>query len=69
MERQFDYPVWATQGGGLAREVNGTYIFIEKPPGCPGLGVGDNVPEEWGLAPANERARQKMMEDDDEPIF
>ena len=59
MERDYSYPVWYTQGGGLAREVNGTLIFVEKP-GCPGLGVGDEVPAEWDTVPANELAREEM---------
>ena len=59
MKKQYNYPVWGTQGGGLVREVNGTYIFVEKP-GCPGLDVGDEMPEEWGLIPTNQRAHQQM---------
>ncbi len=59
MGRIYNYPVWATQGGGLAREVGGKCIFIEEPD-CPGLDVGDEVPEEWGLAPANEMATEEM---------
>ena len=49
MSREYKYPVWGTQGGGVVRDVNGTYIFVEKPD-CPGLGVGDEMPEEWGIA-------------------
>ncbi|OHA59562.1 MAG: hypothetical protein A2589_01725 [Candidatus Vogelbacteria bacterium RIFOXYD1_FULL_46_19] len=56
MER--NYPVYSTQGGGLVREVNGTFIFIEEP-NCPGFCVGDEVPSEWDLQPANELAREK----------
>ncbi|PIQ67349.1 hypothetical protein COY25_01345 [Candidatus Uhrbacteria bacterium CG_4_10_14_0_2_um_filter_41_7] len=59
MERQYNYPVWGTQGGGLVREVNGTYIFVEKPD-CPGLDVGDEMPEMWGIIPANQQARADM---------
>ncbi|MBI2482011.1 MAG: hypothetical protein HYV76_00320 [Candidatus Vogelbacteria bacterium] len=59
MERMYKYPVWGTQGGGLVREVNGTYIFVEKPD-CPGLNVGDEMPEEWGIFPANSCARNEM---------
>ncbi len=56
-EREYKYPVWGTQGGGLVREAGGTYIFVEKP-NCPGLDVGDEMPEEWGIIPANGLARQ-----------
>ena len=56
MERKFNFPVWGTQGGGLVREVGNTYFFVTKPD-CPGLDVGDDMPEEWGVVPANELAR------------
>ncbi len=62
MSREYKYPVWGTQGGGLVREVNGTYIFVEKPD-CPELDVGDEMPEEWGIVPANHFARREMNED------
>ena len=62
MSREYRYSVWGTQGGGLVREVNGTYIFVEKPD-CPSLDVGDEMPEEWGVIPANNHARQKMDQD------
>ena len=61
MERTYDYPVWHTQGGGLVREVNGRCIFIEKPQdGCFGFGVGDEMPTDWGICPANELACEEM---------
>jgi len=59
MERTYNYPVWGTQGGGLVREINGTYIFVEKPD-CPGLDVGDEMSAEWGIIPANSHARDEM---------
>lgn len=42
--------VYATQGGGRATwdPLNSRYVFTEKP-GCPGLEVGDFVPELWGV--------------------
>ncbi len=57
--REYSYPVYGTQGGGLVRWDNDTFIFVEKP-GCPGLGVGDEMPKGWGVTPANEHARQAM---------
>lgn len=63
MKRQYNYPVWGTQGGGLVRAVNGTYIFVEKPD-CPGLDVGDEMPEMWGIIPANNHARAEMEADE-----
>ena len=59
MGRTYNYPVWGTQGGGLVREVNGTFIFVEKP-NVAGLDVGDEMPEKWDTIPANELARQQM---------
>jgi len=59
--RTYDYPVWGTQGGGLAREVDGTYVFVEAPPSIPSLEIGDEVPEEWDLIPANERAKMEVL--------
>lgn len=57
MERKYRFPVWGTQGGGLVREFNGTYFFVEKPK-VPGLDVGDEMPKEWDLIPANDLARE-----------
>jgi len=57
--REYDYPVWGTQGGGLVREVGKKYIFVTKPT-CPGFDVGDEMPEEWGIGPANKLAREEM---------
>ncbi len=55
-ETEYSFPVFDTQGGGLVREVGeGTFIFVEKP-SCPGFEVGDIMPEEWGLAPGNDKA-------------
>ncbi len=59
-ERVFKYAVWYTQGGGLVRRVGGQHIFVEKPHPSVGLDVGDDMPEEWGLAPANDIAMQEM---------
>jgi len=64
MEKTYNYPVWATQGGGLVREVGDVYIFVEKP-NCPGLDVGDIIPEEWSIVPANDLARDEMDEADE----
>lgn len=61
--REFNYPVFGTQGGGLVREVNGKFIFIEKP-NCPGLDVGDEMPAEWDYQPANELARSQLQDEE-----
>ncbi len=56
---EYNFPVFATQGGGLARQVgdSDTFIFVEASD-CPGLGVGDFVPKEWDLIPANRAASE-----------
>lgn len=56
--RTYDYPVWGTQGGGLVRACGDRYIFVTKPD-CPGLDVGDFMPDEWGIVPANDLAWQE----------
>lgn len=52
-----DYPVVYTQGGGYARLCKSNVIFVTDPD-CPGLKVGDEVPEEWDFIPANTLARE-----------
>lgn len=60
MSNQFNFPVYGTQGGGLVREIKGEYVFIEAPPAHFGLGVGDIMPKDWGVCPANQNAREQM---------
>tara|TARA_B100000745_G_scaffold271617_1_gene199099 strand:- start:86 stop:358 length:273 start_codon:yes stop_codon:yes gene_type:complete len=51
---------WATQGGGLAAGGKGERLIFIEAPDCPGLDVGDPVPEEWGLIPVNDAAHEEM---------
>lgn len=54
------FAVWATQGGGLAKhDVGIHYVFVEAP-GHSGLQVGDRVPEDWDIQPANDLARESF---------
>jgi len=53
----YNFPVFGTQGGGLVREVNNTFIFVEPPPDFPNLTTGSEMPEEWGIVPANALAQ------------
>lgn len=66
MEHTYNFPVFATQGGGLVREIKTdkgyTYIFVEKPD-CPGLDVGDTMPEQWGIIAANIQAQEAVEEE------
>ena len=63
----YNYPVFGTQGGGLARQSGNRFIFVEAP-NCPGLDIGDLVPEQWGIVPANLAAQEavNLAEFDDE---
>ena len=69
MERIYNYPVFGTQGGGLVREVSPCiYVFVEKPRHS-SLDVGDTMPKEWDIIPANQAARdlvghQQWMDSD-----
>lgn len=62
IQKNYGYPVWATQGGGLVRESGSGFVFIEKPD-CLGLDVGDTMPDEWGLVPANDLASTETDEE------
>ena len=64
MCEDIDYPVYGTQGGGLAQFKDGKAVFIEAPKDFPELKVGDEVPERWDLQPANDAAHQAAYEDD-----
>ncbi len=55
---EYNFPVYGTQGGGLVEEVApDLYVFVVAPEAGMGLGVGDYMPKEWGVAPANQLAR------------
>jgi len=57
----YPYAVYGTQGGGLVRRVGDQCIFVTKPK-CSGFDVGDTMPEEWDIQPANALARAEMEE-------
>ncbi len=67
MEKTYNFPVFATQGGGLVRKIKTVdgykYIFVEAPPQGMGLGVGDFMPEMWDIIPANQQAREAINEE------
>ena len=70
MEESYNFPVFATQGGGLVREISTNpyrYEFVEKPD-CSGLNVGDRMPEEWGIMPANFAAQKLIDEEESENL-
>ena len=62
-----DFPIFSTNGGGLVRQVGktDTYVFVEEPDPSTNLHVGDTMPEEWGLAPANQAAMDLMEQSQD----
>ena len=44
---------------GLVKEINGEYFFVEAPKTKTlGLGVGDKMPVDWGIASANQLAQK-----------
>lgn len=47
---KYNFQVYATQGGGLAREIEGVFVFVEVPK-WGNWTVGDVVPEEWDIVP------------------
>jgi len=59
---KYNFPVFGTQGGGLVRQVGDCYEFITKPD-CPGLEIGDIMPDEWGIVAANDLAIQEEVEE------
>lgn len=63
-EREYPFPVFTTQGGGLVEEVaSGVYRFVEAPPSGMGLGVGDYMPREWGIVAANRAAVEEILDE------
>jgi hypothetical protein len=63
MADEYNFPVFATQGGGLVQEVApDVYTFVEAP-NCPGLNVGDSMPKEWGIIAVNTLAQRQVEED------
>ena len=62
-DRKYHFPVYGTQGGGIVREAaKGICVFVEEPVGS-GLNVGDTMPPEWSITPANQLAMEQMIDD------
>lgn len=61
---RFDKPVFLCQGLALVEEVipGKIYLFLEPVPSC-GFDIGDTMPEEWSIIPANRAARELLHED------
>lgn len=55
---------WITQGGGTAIKNGLDFIFIEAPDWWPDA-VGESVPREWDLFPANQEAKDRMSEEEE----
>ena len=55
--QSYRFPVYSTKGGGLVRPVNGAYVFVSESD-LPGLGVGEIMPKNWWIVPANQLAVQ-----------
>ena len=65
---KYPYSLYGTQGGGLARREGSRFIFIEAPD-ITGLEVGDDVPDQWDLIPANKNARDENAFNQDLDAF
>ncbi len=59
-DKIYPFPVWGTQGGGLAKW-NGYYHEFVDPP--EGYKVGDKVPDKWSLAAANNLAQEEDLKE------
>jgi hypothetical protein len=58
-------PIYGTQGGGkVVQHISGRFVFIEKPD-CPGLEVGDFMPEEWGTCGPINGVEDPSLEESD----
>lgn len=51
----FSFAVWRTQHGGLVRSRGDDFVFVEMPD-CLRFEIGDVMPEEWDITPANDQA-------------
>ena len=65
-EKEYDFPVFGAQGGGLVKRVGiDQYEFVEAPDPVMNLNVGDSMPSEWGIVPANEQSRRTFASSSD----
>jgi hypothetical protein len=62
MPEECDFPVYGTQGGGLVRRSGDHYVFVEVPD-WGNFKVGDKMPGDWGIAAANEKARNEIEDE------
>jgi hypothetical protein len=69
---QLGFAVYGLQGGGLGRFAGEVLVFHELPDWCPAEGfnpqVGDPVPEEWDMIPANKAATGEMLDEAFPPV-
>jgi hypothetical protein len=59
--------IFSTYHNGFVRRVGDRFFFIEKP-NFPGIEVGDELPDDWELVPANEEtlaAIERQIPDND----
>jgi len=50
-------PVYAPLKGGFAIFKNGQYVWLADIPAGVSASIGDAIPHDWGVRPANEAAR------------
>jgi hypothetical protein len=64
MAQEYNFPVYGTQGGGLVRRSGDHYVFVEVP-NWGNFNIGDTMPDEWGIASANQLALSETDPDID----
>ncbi len=60
----YNFPVFFTQGGGLVRPVVDNpfdYVFVEVPVLAAAVKIGDVMPRDWEVEPANDLARNLLL--------
>jgi hypothetical protein len=67
-QTEYKFPVYGTQGGGLAKFVGRTLVWVEVPAAFPHFCVGTPIPDEWDYQPANEAARNADIQRSFEPV-
>lgn len=70
--KEYDFPAYTTQGGGIAKFREGHQLIWEEPPEqFPEMYKGGLVPMEWDYQPINQLARERdqYVESGDEGFF
>lgn len=66
--RNYEFPVYSTNAGGIACSIYGGMRFIEAPNFSEFI-IGDVVPEDWELSPANFLAKCEVADSTPEAVL